>query len=94
MICRLRLRIVQPGGKFSYRKKTAGGRFHLICDRALKDDFRPGVIGDFQEAGSQGVSAAKGNVCAIECFRRRIGPFHVGHAGDLADKLCLRPDDR
>ena len=55
---------------------------------SLEDDLGPALVGDFHQAGGQGVLAAQGDGRAGRSVLR-IGPAAIGHARDPADKLRL-----
>ena len=48
-----------PRRQLAEREEAAGRRFDFIRHRALQDDLRPGVVGDFHQAGGQGELVAE-----------------------------------
>ena len=74
-------------GQFAQREEAAGGGIDFIGAGPLEDDFGPASVGDFHQAGGQGVLAAQGNGGGRGVLR--IGPAAIGHAGDPADQLLF-----
>ena len=78
--------------QLAQREEAAGGGLDFIGAWALEDDLGPALVGDFHQAGGQGILAAQGTTAAATGAACGIGPAAIGHAGDPADVLRLRRD--
>ena len=74
--------------QLAQREEAAAGGLDFIAAWPLEDDFGPGLVGDFHQAGSQGVLAAQGDGRAGRDVAR-IGPAAIGRARDPADQVRL-----